>query len=213
MDFSWIKIPSDDAARSAVPAVETERGRPSNEELQDLIQRYTPNLMRASISLGFFDSDAEELVQDTFVAYLQGGRRFEGRSRLLTYLFGILYNKARESRRLRDREQATESIEEVFDQHFDSQGHWSADSKRSLSDPERHVEQLELGKALQHCLAGLNASLRMAFTMKEIEGLETPAICEAMQVTPTHLNVLLFRARNKLRECFSSHGTNVPQSA
>src|ERR1700747_684796 len=92
-------------------------------QIDQLIDKYTENLMRAAFSLGFNEQEAEELVQDTFVAYLDGAKRFQGKSKLLTYLFGILYNKARSTRRLRDREQATEAIEEVFDQHFDTAQH------------------------------------------------------------------------------------------
>src|SRR5258708_39386421 len=79
---------------------------PSAAILEGLIDRYTDNLMRAAFSLGFSDSEAEELVQATFVAFLEGGARFEKRSKILTYLFGILYNKARETRRLQARQES-----------------------------------------------------------------------------------------------------------
>ncbi len=81
------------------------------EVLEDLIDRYTDNLMRAAFSLGFPQSEAEELVQATFVAFLEGGSRFEKRSQILTYLFGILYNKARETRRLQNRHESIDAID------------------------------------------------------------------------------------------------------
>jgi RNA polymerase sigma-70 factor (ECF subfamily) len=37
--------------------------------------------------------------------------------------------------------------------------------------------------------------------MKVVEGRETADVCKILAVTPTNLGVLLFRARNKLREC------------
>ena len=37
--------------------------------------------------------------------------------------------------------------------------------------------------------------------MKVVEGRETEEVCKILAVTSTNLGVLLFRARNKLREC------------
>ena len=68
--------------------------------------------MRAAFSLGFSEGEAEELVQATFVAFLDAQTRFQKRSQVLTYLFGILYNKARETRRLQGRH---ESIDAAVD--------------------------------------------------------------------------------------------------
>ncbi len=95
--------------------------RPLAKDVEQLVESYTENLMRAAFSMGFSDSDAEELVQDTFCAFLDGGARFEKRSKILTYLFGILYNKAREHRRYRDRHSSIDAqIEKNFDEGFDS---------------------------------------------------------------------------------------------
>src|SRR5882762_2350271 len=89
------------------------------QEIDRLVNNYTDNLMRAAFSLGFNENEAEELVQDTFVALLDGADRFKGKSKLLTYLFGILYNKARETRRYRDRHDSMDaSIDQTFDDHF-----------------------------------------------------------------------------------------------
>jgi RNA polymerase sigma factor (sigma-70 family) len=183
--------------------------RCSPQEIDRLVQAYTDKLMRACFALGFREQEAEELVQDTFAAFLEGGQRFQGKSRVLTYLFGILYNKARASRRLRDREQTTEAIEEVFDSHFNTGGDWLPDEERRLSEPEKHTHIEALTESLRLCLEGLTANLRMAFTLKEVEGTDTPAICEILGVTPTHLGVCLFRARNKLRECLMAKGVSI----
>ena len=178
-------------------------------QIDQLVNQYTDNLMRAAFSLGFNEQDAEELVQDTFVAYIDGQGRFQGKSKLLTYLFGILYNKARTARRLQAREEATESIEEVFDSHFDAAQHWNDESMQKMSEPEKRTHASALAVFLQQCLEGLSATLRMAFTLKEVEGTDTPAICQVLDITPTHLGVCLFRARNKLRECLTAKGVSI----
>ncbi len=40
----------------------------------------------------------------------------------------------------------------------------------------------------------------------EVEGLDTDEICKILEVTRTNLGVLLYRARNRLRECLESKG-------
>ena len=54
---------------------------------------------------------------------------------------------------------------------------------------------------LVRCTEGLSTDQRAAFQMKVVEDRETEDVCKILGVTPTNLGVLLFRARNKLREC------------
>ncbi len=178
--------------------------------LEDLIDRYTDNLMRAAYSLGYSDAEAEELVQATFVAFLDGGSRFEKRSQILTYLFGILYNKARETRRYLNRHESIDaSIDKTFDEHFDQKEHWNKTSEDLMTEVEKKAQSSAIGQMLQDCLEGLNALMRMAFTMKEVEGFSSDQICLALGLTQTNLGVTLFRSRNKLRECLMSKGAVI----
>src|SRR5882724_2253856 len=139
---------------------------PHAEILEDLIDRYTDNLMRAAFSLGFPDSEAEELVQATFVAFLEGGARYQKRSQILTYLFGILYNKAREHRRYQGRHESIDaSIDVAFDGHFDGEEHWNKESEALMSEVEHKAQSSAIGQMLKECLEGLSSLMRMAFTM------------------------------------------------
>ena len=53
--------------------------------------------------MGFSPGDAEDLAQDVFVTFLETIERFEGRSEVGTWLFGILHHKAQERRRAHSR--------------------------------------------------------------------------------------------------------------
>src|ERR1700733_9598042 len=108
---------------------------PTADVIEDLVDRYTDNLMRAAFSLGFSETEAEELVQATFVAMIDGYERFQNRSKILTYLFGILYNKARETRRLQNRHESIDAaIDATFDSHFDSETHWDKPSIDAMTE-------------------------------------------------------------------------------
>jgi RNA polymerase sigma-70 factor (ECF subfamily) len=184
--------------------------RASSAEVGELVDRYTDNLLRAALSLGFPEMEAEELVQATFVAFLSARERFEKRSKVLTYLFGILYNKARETRRFQGRHESIDrTVDDAFDGHFDAEEHWNQPSMDTMTEVEKKAQESSIGMLLRECLEGLSAVMRMAFTMKEVEGLDSNAICLALGLTTSNLGVTLFRARNKLRECLMVKGAVI----
>ena len=51
----------------------------------------------------------------------------------------------------------------------------------------------------------------MAFILREVEGLDTDEICKILGVTRTNLGVLLYRVRNRLRECLETKGVSDAQ--
>jgi RNA polymerase sigma-70 factor (ECF subfamily) len=60
--------------------------------------------------MGFSPSEAEDLAQDVFVTFLETIERFEGRSEVGTWLFGILHHKAQERRRAHAREELSDAL-------------------------------------------------------------------------------------------------------
>lgn len=165
--------------------------------IEELINLHTQPLFACARGLGFSESDAEELVQDTFSSFLNAVERFEGRSKIRTYLFGILYNKASEMRRGKMREEATENMEEIFGKRFDARGQWGSFPR----GPEEIALSKEVEGWIEECSEGLPLNQRTAFYLKEVERETTESICKILGVSVTHLGVLLFRARNNLREC------------
>src|SRR5689334_24986671 len=61
---------------------------------EELVDRYTPSLMRVARGYVGTPSAAEEAVQDTWLGVLRGLPAFEGRSSLRTWIFRILVNQA-----------------------------------------------------------------------------------------------------------------------
>ncbi|HVE12511.1 MAG TPA: RNA polymerase sigma factor [Elusimicrobiota bacterium] len=168
-----------------------------NEAVRRLVADHSGALLAGAMSMGFCQADAEELVQDTFVAFLEGVERFEGRSSVKTFLFGILYNKGLTLRRRQRKEEASEKIEEIFDARFGALGVWTTFPR----GPEHEALNAELKAWLEDCAGTLTSEQRAALHLKEVEGEETSAICRILEVTANNLGVLLFRARNKMREC------------
>ncbi|MGQ0546385.1 MAG: sigma-70 family RNA polymerase sigma factor [Betaproteobacteria bacterium] len=145
---------------------------------------------------------AEDVVQETLLAALEGRAAFGGRASLRTWLTGILKHKIVDAIRRASRESALTPNDELadVDKAFDERGHWH-DMPAAWSDPDAALEQQQFFARLEECLARLPAKTSRIFLMREHLGYETDDICRELGVTPNHCWVLLYRARMALREC------------
>jgi RNA polymerase sigma-70 factor, ECF subfamily len=99
--------------QSAVAAAVLEGGSPAQVQLLqrlragdhsafgELVDTWSPMLLRVALLHVSTRASAEEVVQDTWLAVIEHLERFEGRSSLRTWVFRILENQAR-SRGVRD---------------------------------------------------------------------------------------------------------------
>jgi RNA polymerase sigma-70 factor (ECF subfamily) len=146
---------------------------------------------------------AEDAVQETLLAALGGEAGFAGRSNLRTWLTGILKHKIVDAIRRSSREFPLAS-EDEFEALFDQRGHW-IEMPQAWPDPDACLTQKQFFAVLEDCLARLPAKTSQAFMLREHMGLETTDICKELSVTPTHVWVLLHRARMALRLCLETN--------
>ncbi len=170
--------------------------------LEEVVRRYLPQILRAAGGAGLAPQLAEDVAQDTFVTFIATAPRFEGRSHVRTWLFGILHKKIAEARRNLRRDSEMDAIEAVFEQRFDETGSWM----RPPRPVDAEVYDAEVRQGIDVCLDQVPTNQRMAFVLREIEGMHTQEICKILEVTHTNLGVLLYRVRNRLRECLESKG-------
>ncbi|MCH7855465.1 MAG: sigma-70 family RNA polymerase sigma factor [Gemmatimonadetes bacterium] len=170
--------------------------------LEEVVRRYLPQILRAARGAGFAPQLAEDVAQDTFVTFVETAPRFEGRSHVRTWLFGILYKKIAAARRSLGRDNEMDDIEEVFEQRFDNTGSWT----RPPRPVDAEVYDAEVRQGIDGCLDRVPTNQRMAFVLREIEGMDTQEMCKILEVTRTNLGVLLHRVRNRLRDCLEAKG-------
>jgi RNA polymerase sigma-70 factor, ECF subfamily len=155
------------------------------------------------------DALAEDVVQDTLLAAVQGAAGFSGKSSVKTWLTGILKHKIVDAIR---RKQASpefarlddESRIDEFDALFDETGHWEQ-PPASWGDPDADFERREFFDIVDFCLEQLPPNTARVFMMREVLELESPEICKELAITTTNLWVILYRARMALRLCLEKN--------
>jgi RNA polymerase sigma-70 factor, ECF subfamily len=170
--------------------------------VEAIVDAYLPQLLRAGHGMGFAPDVAQDLAQSVFVALMESVGRFEGRSHIRTFLFGIFYNKVSEYLRQKQKEEGNDPIDEVMESKFDRSGRW----RQPPADIEQAVFGREVGGMIHECLEGVPQAQRIVFYLREVEEMTTDEICKKMEVSGTNLGVMLFRARNRLRECLEKKG-------
>lgn len=172
------------------------------EALAAVVRAHLSQVLRAARGAGLDPQRAEDVTQSTFATFVEKAAEFEGRSQVRTWLFGILYRKIAEAHRELHRETRVDDIEEVVEQRFKPDGSWM----RPPEQVDALMHRAEIRKLIEDCLNGVPLQQRMAFVLREVEGLLSEEICKILDVTRTNLGVLLYRVRNRLRECLETKG-------
>ena len=165
--------------------------------LADVVNNHARPLFRAVRALGFGAEEAEDLVQDTFTTFLETLDRFEGRSQIRTWLFGILHRKVFERRRAAYRETRNDPIDDIVESRFNESGGWA----RPPAGLDRLVEAKQIGEMIADCAKRLPQKQLDVFVLRDMKELPTDQVCKILDISRTNLFVLVYRARNRLREC------------
>jgi len=172
------------------------------ETLRAVVDSHGRPLYRAARAMGCSIDAAYDLVQDVFVVFLKSLDRFEGRSQVGTWLFGILHHKIREARRPSSYDERRDPIDNVFDAQFDRADRWI---QRPI-EPDRWMHSREASVAIRGCLEGLTPQQRDVFHMRQVEGLSGAEVSTILGESVSHIGVLLHRARLRLRDCLERKG-------
>ena len=164
---------------------------------------------------------AEEVVQETWIAVLNGIDRFEGRSSLRTWIFRILTNTAktramREGRSipfssLRDPARVPEAAVDAdrFRDPDDAEwpGHWvgGAAPGEWASLPEERLLAAETRAVVAEAIERLPSTQRAVISLRDVEGWSSDEVRNVLELSEVNQRVLLHRARSKVRQALEDY--------
>lgn len=178
---------------------------------EEWLDTYGDVLFRYAMSRLSNRAEAEDVMQETFLAAMKARKSFNGKSSEQTWLIGILKHKIIDHIRKVSRERASDDIELIQQlnsedsQYFDRKGHWKVAPNDWQIDPVKSMEQTEFWDVFHQCMGTLHDRMHKAFTLRELEGLSAEEICKTMDITETNLWVILYRARAQLRTCLENN--------
>jgi RNA polymerase sigma-70 factor (ECF subfamily) len=147
------------------------------------------------------DEDADDALQEAFLAAFKALPRFEGRSALGTWLHRIAVNAALMKLRSKQSQEPSESGGEVDEllPEFVGLGVFGETQSRWCELPEDPMVREEVCVEVRKAIASLPEPYRVALVLRDIEGLSNEELAQALSVTVNAAKIRVHRARQALR--------------
>lgn len=162
--------------------------------LNEIMDRWTPRLGAYLSRFLGSESDASDLVQETFVAVYQARSRYRPSAKFSSWLFGIASNLARQKLRWRKRHP-----EVPFDLELDD-SHSSNTEPMSKNDPARQLQAEETAAAVKSAVLSLPTELREALILAIYEELPHAEIAAIFRCSTKAVETRIYRAKQLLRK-------------
>lgn len=159
-----------------------------------LVKRHLPICFRIATRFGLPPADAEDLVQETFLAAYRVLPEFNFAYRFSTWIIRILLNRLSNYRR------AVRRAKRIFQRSGDEPVLAASLRLPDRHNPQSDIENAELKVALEHAVRKLPAPQRTVFVLFELEGFKTREIAAMLDIPEGTVTSRLHHARRALRE-------------
>jgi len=161
-----------------------------------LMRRHNERIYRTARAILRDESEAEDVMQQAYVNAYTHLRQFDGRSKFSTWLTRIAVNEALARARRRGRyttmdgDESSVELPGAFD---------------TTPDPERQAISRELGALVEAAVDRLPDGTREVFMLRQVEGMSTEEVADALNVSEAVVKTRLSRARSAIRRELSEH--------
>ncbi len=170
--------------------------------LETLMEQYGSKIYRLAYGITRNMADAEEVVQDVFLALFRNIGTFEERSSLGTWLYRVTTNAALMKRRGKRTEHEV-SLESMLPQ-FLPDGHRAGDQSLLIADwsqnPEADLRSQETRAIVNRAIDALPQQYRAVLVLRDIEGLSNEEVAEVLGESVSAIKSRLHRGRMAFRE-------------
>lgn len=136
---------------------------------------------------------AMDVSQESFIKAYRGLKNFRGDSAFYTWLYRIAINTAKNHLVSKNRRMPDDDIDAQEAEQYEGGG-----MLRDLSTPENEMLAEEINSTLTSAIEALPDDLRIAITLRELEGLSYEEISDAMDCPIGTVRSRIFRARESI---------------
>lgn len=170
-------------------------------ELAKMVELYSDQVYRVGLKMLNNTTDAEDVLQETFLKAMNALPNFQERSSVSTWLYRIAVNESLMLIRKRKPEVAV--VDENPDE--DSEDYAIHQVVDWCCLPEKEFLTGESRSHINRAIKDLPEKLRSVFILRDIEGLSIRETAEALELTETNVKTRLLRARMRLRESLTQY--------
>ncbi|UXX84653.1 RNA polymerase sigma factor [Roseovarius pelagicus] len=190
-------------AETTIPEAELVRAAREGSEsaVRELIRRMNPRLFRIARGITASNTEAEDVVQETYLKAFTRLDTFRGDAQFATWVTSIAINTARmHVRSARPQEEYNTVAEDD-----NSTNSVLTFPGQAPDRPEAALGRAQMRVLLEQTVADLPAHLRLPFLMREAEGMSVLTIARDLSLNPVTVKTRLFRARRRLRNALQEN--------
>lgn len=157
-----------------------------------LIRRSNTFLYKVGRSYNYSHADTQDLMQDSFIDAYLNLSKFENRSSFKTWLIKIMLNNCfKKKQKSSFKNEVASPINDKSSPMFSTDPH---------NDADKTVANRELKLVIENALQQIPLDYRMAFSLRELNGLNVAESAEALNISEANVKVRLNRAKAMLRK-------------
>jgi RNA polymerase sigma-70 factor (ECF subfamily) len=164
---------------------------------ETLIRRYGGRLLVVARQVLASEEDAHDALQDAFITVFKSISRFEGKSKLSTWLHRVVVNAAlmRLRSKRRKREQSIDDLLPTFAED----GHQNRPTPEWNQSALAGIQRKETQAAVRACIDQLPDDYRTVLLLRDMQELDTAEVAEQLGISEGNVKVRLHRARQALK--------------
>ena len=171
---------------------------------EQLLDRYEDKIFRLAYRFVRNESEAKEILQDTFLTIWRKLDTFKGDSQFSSWLYRVAANTA--LMRLRSQRRHPEvSTEDLPIGYLDNYGQLPPAIDNWAKRPDEELASDELRRHIQASVDALPEIYRTVFLIRDVEGLSTEETADVLQISVPTVKTRLHRARIALRDAITAY--------
>jgi len=171
---------------------------------EQLLDRYEDKIFRLAYRFVRNETEAKEVLKDTFLSIWRKLDTFKGDSQFGSWLYRVAANTA--LMRLRAQRRHPEvSTEELPASYLDNFGSLPPTGDNWARRPDDELQSDELRRHIQSAVDALPEIYRTVFLLRDVEGLSTEETAEILDISVPTVKTRLHRARIALRDTITGY--------